>query len=685
MKAYIFPGQGSQRKGMGSELFSKYSDYVGKANEILGYSIEELCIRDTKHQLNFTAFTQPAIYIVSVLTYLELLETKAKPDYLAGHSIGEYAALFAAGVFDFETGLKIVQRRAELMSQAKGGGLAAVLGLTESDINSLINESPLLGVGIANINSPSQIVIGAGSATLNKFILSCEGSQGRFIPLKVSGAFHTVHMRSAQVAFRSFLKTINFNAPTIPVISNYSATQYSGDEFVNNLSLHLSNSVRWTECIESLLFSGVDDFIEVGSNILMPMVNDIRQAFNVEKYSKSHNRNVSDKAIDQQETITNKSTFASHFGYESNLVIGGAGYGGNGVELVNNLLNEGLLTFLETDGLSLSDVESSIDKLNKLKNLSEKFGVSVYYDPENPLAYEKILLICSNKKVRFIELRGFLSSTDSIIDYRQKGGVCNLGKPRNRVLLRTQGVDVVNDFLINTLIDGNEVPLIDAICMDKYRFQSMEHDFYSDFENIKIACDEFIKSSPLFEKIFVGINGFPENQNDEYDSHTHQFDFIHSASLFLLSKESKINQELKIKLAQAAPHQFRDVSDWHYPESSVSTHSIVLDQTLYNKIERINYQYKHNQITVSQLRKQEKNYRLFNDLLLDQCEGMNAFELRRFVRRKIINDITNSIIKFDTYIPNYINAKNSMHPIEAVKLANLIVKNNKLLNSSNRG
>ena len=130
MLAYVFPGQGSQVVGMGKDLFDEFKEYVDAADEILGYSIKELCLEDPNGVLGLTQYTQPALYVVNALTYLkEVKTTGVKPDFVAGHSLGEYDALFAAGVFDFATGLKLVQKRGELMSQAKGGGMAAVLGL----------------------------------------------------------------------------------------------------------------------------------------------------------------------------------------------------------------------------------------------------------------------------------------------------------------------------------------------------------------------------------------------------------------------------------------------------------------------------------------------------------------------------------------------------------------------------
>ena len=141
MKAYVFSGQGSQKVGMGDELFDKYPDLVSRADEILGYSIKELCLKDPENQLDQTQFTQPALYLYSCLNYLNLSNNhKDIPDYLAGHSIGEYCALFAAKVFDFETGLKLIQFRGKLMSEVQDGAMAAVVGLTKDQIQKILQK-----------------------------------------------------------------------------------------------------------------------------------------------------------------------------------------------------------------------------------------------------------------------------------------------------------------------------------------------------------------------------------------------------------------------------------------------------------------------------------------------------------------------------------------------------------------
>ena len=140
--AYLFPGQGSQVKGMGADLFDRFPDWTSTADTTLGYSIRQLCLEDPRGELGQTAFTQPALYVVGAMTHRARVEDGGPaPAFLAGHSLGEYCALFAAGVFDFETGLRLVKRRGELMSQMSGGGMAAVIGLAPARIREILESS----------------------------------------------------------------------------------------------------------------------------------------------------------------------------------------------------------------------------------------------------------------------------------------------------------------------------------------------------------------------------------------------------------------------------------------------------------------------------------------------------------------------------------------------------------------
>lgn len=266
MRTYLFPGQGAQKRGMGAGLFEHFPFYTKTADRILGYSIQSLCLEDKDHQLNQTQYTQPALFVVNALMYLKHLdEGGEKPDYFAGHSLGEYNALFAAGVFDFETGLSLVKKRGELMSQAQGGGMSAVLGLTREQLQALLDDKGLSRVSIANHNSYQQIVISGPKAEVSEAETIIASQDGvRCVPLNVSGAFHSPLMKEAQHNFSSFLDEQRFNLPQRPVIANFDAKPYHPKVIKSNLSQHLTHPVEWTQSMAYLLKKPAMEFKEMG-------------------------------------------------------------------------------------------------------------------------------------------------------------------------------------------------------------------------------------------------------------------------------------------------------------------------------------------------------------------------------------------------------------------------------------
>jgi malonyl CoA-acyl carrier protein transacylase len=266
MTVYVFPGQGSQVKGMGEELFSAFPAIVRQADQLLGYSIESLCIDDPKQQLDQTQFTQPALYTVNALYYEKKRNEHAgAPAYVAGHSLGEYNALLAANVFDFATGLKLVQKRGALMSEAAGGAMAAVIGLDSKTVQTILQDNNLPAITIANYNTHQQVVISGSRediASAESYFLQAKAKL--FVPLKVSGAFHSPLMEVAKQQFATFLETFTFASPSIPVIANVSAKPYSVHEIPTTLAQQITHSVLWTQSIEYLLKQGETVFEEIG-------------------------------------------------------------------------------------------------------------------------------------------------------------------------------------------------------------------------------------------------------------------------------------------------------------------------------------------------------------------------------------------------------------------------------------
>jgi len=281
MLTYIFPGQGSQNKGMGGALFAEFKDETAQADDILGYSIERLCMQDPDATLSQTQYTQPALYIVNALSYLKKIkETGNKPDFVAGHSLGEYDALFAAEAFDFATGLQLVKKRGELMSYVAGGGMAAVIGLNKEQITDILQKNNLKNIAMANYNSPTQIVISGLKTEINyaKSIFEAIKGVTMFIPLKTSGAFHSRYMTDAKKEFEVFLEAFTFSSLAIPVISNVHARPYNQADIKQNLVEQITNPVKWAESIQYLMGIGEMEFEEVGpGKVLTGLVQRIKR------------------------------------------------------------------------------------------------------------------------------------------------------------------------------------------------------------------------------------------------------------------------------------------------------------------------------------------------------------------------------------------------------------------------
>lgn len=284
MKTFMFPGQGSQARGMGAALFDEFKELTDKADKVLGYSIKELCLEDPRRELSKTQFTQPALFVVNAMSYYKKIQDGgARPDYLAGHSLGELNALLAAGCFDFEVGLKLVQKRGELMSQAPSGAMAAILNASKEQIETVLKDNGLGNIDIANYNTPAQIVISGAVDEIRKAERLFQGGKVLYYPLNTSGAFHSRFMRPAREKFQSYLKRFKFNDPSIAVIANVTARPYGSGEVVENLSRQVSSTVRWSESIQYLMAldgEGAEpmQFEEVGhGDVLTKMVHFIKQ------------------------------------------------------------------------------------------------------------------------------------------------------------------------------------------------------------------------------------------------------------------------------------------------------------------------------------------------------------------------------------------------------------------------
>ena len=263
MIAWVFPGQGSQRPGMGAELFARYPEVTQAATDLLGWSLPEVCLADDG-RLNQTEFTQPALFAVNALSYADKLSGSAdRPSYLAGHSLGELNALHAAGSIDFSAGVRIAARRGELMARCQGGGMAAVLGLSEPRVREVLTSSGT-DLEVAALNAPGQVAVSGARGEVDRAreAFFAAGAQD-YVRLRVSGAFHSRLMAPAAAAFARYLAGVTLEPPRIPVISNVTARPYD-EPPAGLLVRQLTSCVRWTDSIEYLITEGVADIEHVG-------------------------------------------------------------------------------------------------------------------------------------------------------------------------------------------------------------------------------------------------------------------------------------------------------------------------------------------------------------------------------------------------------------------------------------
>lgn len=278
--AFLFPGQGAQSVGMGKELYDNFSaakNVFDKADEVLGKSITTLCFEGPEESLKQTVNTQPCIVTTSIAA-LEALksELNINPDYTAGHSLGEYCAMYTAGVMSLETALKAIQKRADLMGQTKGGAMAAVLNAPEGSVEEALKEASSVGyVDVANYNSPVQVVITGDENAVKKAgeILMEKGAR-RVVPLAVSGAFHSKFMENAGKEFEGFVSDLELNNALVPVVTNVDANATTdSSDFRAKMPKQIYSSVHWTQTIQKMVADGVEIFVEIGPGKVLAGLN----------------------------------------------------------------------------------------------------------------------------------------------------------------------------------------------------------------------------------------------------------------------------------------------------------------------------------------------------------------------------------------------------------------------------
>lgn len=502
VKACLFPGQGSQFVTMGTQQFLRHPDLVEVADRILGYSIRMLCEEDPRKELGNTAFTQPALFVVNHLMYLDYVETSgAVPDFVAGHSLGEYNALVASGILDFESALRLVKQRGALMARVTDGGMLAVMGIDRDKIAAHLTEFDLTGIDVANYNTPVQTILSG-----RRVDLSCAAE--RFaevegcccVPLNVSGPFHSRYMEDARKDFDRDLARVRFSDGHIEVISNCTARPYEGSRAAKLLSRQIVSPVNWVDSIRYLMARGVDEFIQVGpGNTINGLTKKIMQLCSP---LAAEEMEVGDRSQRPADPNTTKpptrgtrawssdnlgaAAFREQFGLRYACMAGGMYKGISSVAMAVAMAEAGMLGVYGAGGVDFAAVRDAVRELTRRVGKGH-FAVNYIASPEMPDHENAFVDVLLQEDVDLVEASAFMSMTAPLVRYRATGMTKDTtGRPiiGHRVIAKLSHPEVARAFasaapqrLVNQLVaEGSitqdqaelvaSVPMADAITIE---------------------------------------------------------------------------------------------------------------------------------------------------------------------------------------------------------------------------
>jgi trans-AT polyketide synthase/acyltransferase/oxidoreductase domain-containing protein len=438
MKAIIFPGQGAQFKGMGKDVFPLYPELVRSASDILGYAIDELCLNDPQGKLSQTQYTQPALYVVNALHYYRqqalngAKDAAPKPDFLAGHSLGEYNALLAAGAFSFETGLRLVKKRGELMGAVNGGAMAAVVGISAKELKAVLDEHGLVQIDVANFNSPTQTVIAGSKDALAAAAEVFTRRDVRCVVLNVSAAFHSRHMQAAQADFSSFLQQFSFSDLHTTVIANADARPYDPARIAETLARQIASPVQWVDSIRYLMGKGEIEFQEIGAAILSKMVQEIRSKETpivdeqpivpaVETPAAIVSAGDENDVRQIRASSLGSAVFRKRYGLQYAYMAGAMYRGVASAELVVRMGMAGFLSFFGAGGLSLAKIESNIARIQSALNAGQPYGMNLLANYEYPAQESAVVDLYLKYAIKNVEAAAFMQMTPALVRFRLLG------------------------------------------------------------------------------------------------------------------------------------------------------------------------------------------------------------------------------------------------------------------------
>lgn len=545
MRAIVFSGQGAQRRGMGRDLFRQFPELVEIADRTLGYSVEELCLHDPRGELSRTAFTQPAIYVASWLAYLEFQQTHGTPALLAGHSVGEYAALTAAGVFDFETGLRLVQRRAALMGRVDGGGLTAIVGASPIEVREMLARPDLAGLEPANFNTPLQTVVGGPCDLLSQLEKHCAERGYRAIRLNVSGAFHTSAMHEASEEFGRFIATVALAPPKIPVALNLTGQLFSCQDLREILPRHIARPVQWSDCVATLMREGATEFVELPSTgALSRMLEQIRSA------------------------IPKPAPVARALGEgcgEIHDVIGrplvslSLGLGIAGVELVRSMSRADISAFIDTEDAPLDRLETDLCSLVSDPALAPRVGASL--TPSIDIEQERRRVdLFIRLGVRNVELRGYNRPSEAVLRYRSSAAERGV----RRLFVRVTRASEIDGFFDVEAKDGDAFAA--AICIEAGVWRSREGKAQDALGHALSRRQVARDDGKAAGKTLIGVVADPTLSGGIAAAFAAGCDFVTTGSAMLLADEAQLDPETRTAVRDPSVGWIAGLPDWWLPE-----------------------------------------------------------------------------------------------------------------------
>jgi trans-AT polyketide synthase/acyltransferase/oxidoreductase domain-containing protein len=581
---------------MGGALFDEFPHFTARANDILGYSVPQLCREDPQSQLGITEFTQPALYVVGCLSYLKTLVGARPPDFLCGHSLGEYCALFAAGAYDFETGLRLVRHRAQLMRRAQQGSMMAVLGLGLAQVEAVLSEAGEPDVSVANDNAPQQVVLAGAAAGLQKLTrpLEAAGAQ-RCVMLNVSGAFHSQHMSQAAREFTAALAAADFADPRIPVIANVTGEPYAAGSVREILGRQIESRVQWRASMQYLLRHGVAKIAEIGpGKVLTGLFQANRVAVDTKSPSPAASiptrQNASPQPVSKSESPPTpaltaeklgSASFRRDYGVRLAYVAGAMYKGIASKELVVRMGKAGLIGFLGSGGLRLAVLEAAIRFIQaELAPGGAAYGFNLLHHPYDPRLEAETVDLFLRYDVRNIEAAAYLEITEPLVYFRLKGAhrdSAGLPVTPRRVIAKVSRPEVARAFLrpapeaiLRSLVSagkltaaeaaiGRELPVSGDLCVEADSGGHTDGGVaYALMPAMKNLRDEMLRTHGYRSEVRLGAAGGIGSPEAAAAAFVLGADFILTGSVNQCSPESGASEAVKDML------QRLDVQDTAY-------------------------------------------------------------------------------------------------------------------------